>query len=75
MRRLSAAISNPGPFDPPWSKLAEPNLSNKEGLPALPFRAGEVPVRDSLIMNIPEAKDYQLVYDLDISNHPTANSD
>ncbi len=26
-----------------WSKVAEPNLSNKEGLPALPFRAGKTP--------------------------------
>ena len=61
------AVSKPVAVRFAWSKLAEPNLSNKEGLPALPFRAGDVPVRDSLIMNIPEAKDYQLVYDLDIS--------
>ncbi|MBN1851300.1 MAG: 9-O-acetylesterase [Pirellulales bacterium] len=26
-----------------WHKLAVPNLMNKEGLPAVPFRAGEVP--------------------------------
>ena len=46
--------------------LAEPNLSNKEGLPAGAFRAGNVPVRDPLAMNVPEAKQYQLVYDLDL---------
>ena len=47
-----------------WNKLAEPNLANKEGLPALPFRAGEIP--DTLTRNVPEAKGYQLVYDLDL---------
>ncbi len=49
-----------------WNKLAEPNLANKEGLPAVPFRAGEVPKRDWLSLKVPEAKDYQLVYDLDL---------
>lgn len=48
-----------------WNMLAEPNLSNQEGLPALPFRAGEVP--DNLTRHAPEAKNYQLVYDLDLS--------
>lgn len=50
-----------------WSKLAEPNLMNREGLPAVPFRAGDVPVNDLLLMNVDEAKDYQLVYDLDLA--------
>lgn len=50
-----------------WHKLAEPNLANKEGLPALPFRAGDVPKRDYVTMNVPEAKDYQLVYSLDLT--------
>jgi len=49
-----------------WSKLAEPNLMNAEGLPAIPFRAGDVPDRDQLVF-IPEAKDFQLVYDLELS--------
>jgi sialate O-acetylesterase len=40
---------------------------NAEGLPASAFRAGQVPKRDLLAMNIPEAKDYQLVYDLDLA--------
>ena len=50
-----------------WSMLAEPNLMNAEGLPASAFRAGTVPKRDLLVMKVPEAKDYQLVYDLDLS--------
>jgi sialate O-acetylesterase len=50
-----------------WSMLAEPNLMNREGLPAGAFRAGTVPKRDLLALHVPEAKDYQLVYDLDLS--------
>ena len=50
-----------------WAKNAAPNLMNKEGLPASAFRAGDVPKRDYLTVNVPEAKDYQLVYALDLS--------
>ena len=50
-----------------WHKLAESNLMNKEGLPAAPFRMGEVPQRDLLEMEVPEAGDYRLVYDLDLA--------
>ena len=50
-----------------WSMLAEPNLMNAEGLPAGAFRAGTVPERDLMALNVPEAKDYQLVYDLDLA--------
>ncbi len=50
-----------------WSMLAEPNLMNAEGLPAGAFRAGTVPKRDLLGMMVPEAKNYQLVYDLDLN--------
>lgn len=50
-----------------WDKLAEPNLMNQEGLPAWPFRAGEVPTHDNLVLKVDEAKDYELVYDLDLS--------
>lgn len=49
-----------------WSMLAEPNLCNSEGLPANSFRAGDVPKRDLLALHVPEAKNYQLVYDLDL---------
>jgi len=50
-----------------WSMLAEPNLMNGAGLPVSSFRAGTVPQRDALEMFIPEARDYELVYDLDLS--------
>jgi sialate O-acetylesterase len=50
-----------------WSMLAEPNLSNAEGLPANSFRAGELPKRDAMSLHVPEAKSYALVYDLDLS--------
>src|SRR5664280_3169066 len=46
-----------------WSMLAEPNLMNAEGLPAGAFRTGTVPKRDPLVVKVPEAKDYKLVYD------------
>ena len=50
-----------------WSGLAEPNLMNTKGLPASAFRAGDLPKRDWLGMNVPEAKDYEEVYDLDLT--------
>ncbi|HEY5913452.1 MAG TPA: sialate O-acetylesterase [Verrucomicrobiae bacterium] len=50
-----------------WSMLAEPNLINSAGLPAGAFRAGAVPKRDLLVLKVPEARDYQLVYDLDLN--------
>jgi sialate O-acetylesterase len=49
-----------------WSMLAEPHLMNTDGLPAGAFRAGTVPKRDLLQLKVPEAKDYRLVYDLDL---------
>jgi sialate O-acetylesterase len=50
-----------------WSMLAEPHLMNSDGLAAGAFRAGTVPKRDLLLMKVPEAKDYRLVYDLDLA--------
>ncbi len=50
-----------------WHMLAEPNLVNSAGLPAGAFRAGTVPTRDLLALKVPEAKDYQLIYDLDLA--------
>lgn len=50
-----------------WHRNAEPNLMNKEGLPASAFRAGKVPLRDLLALNVAESKEYQLVYELDLS--------
>ncbi len=59
-----------------WDMLAEPNLVNSAGLPAGAFRAGEVPKRDLLGLKVPEAKQYQLVYDLDLAKlGPTINYD
>jgi sialate O-acetylesterase len=49
-----------------WGMMAEPNLMNREGLPGGAFRAGTVPKRDLLELKVPEAKQYQLVYDLDL---------
>jgi sialate O-acetylesterase len=51
-----------------WNQLAEPNLMNGHGLPAGAFRAGTVPKYDWLARHVPESKDYQLVYDLDLSH-------
>jgi sialate O-acetylesterase len=59
-----------------WSGLAEPNLMNLAGLPAGAFRAGSLPKRDWFGMNVPEAKDYQVVYDLDLTKlGPSINYD
>ena len=49
-----------------WHKTAEPNLCNGVGLPAVQFRAGTVPRVDTL-SKVAEAKDYTLVYDLDLA--------
>lgn len=57
-----------------WDMLAEPNLMNAEGLPAGAFRAGTIPKRDLMALKVPEAKEYQLVYDLDLAGiGPTIN--
>ena len=59
-----------------WSMLAEPNLMNAEGLPAGAFRAGAVPQRDLLALKVPEARQYRLLYDLDLSKlGPTISYD
>jgi sialate O-acetylesterase len=50
-----------------WNQLAEPNLMNSAGLPASAFRAGEIPRRDLINENVPEVKNYRLVYDLDLA--------
>jgi sialate O-acetylesterase len=50
-----------------WSKDAEPNLMNREGLPCGTFRAGDVPVIDYLAIKVAEAKGYKLIYDLDLA--------
>ena len=65
---LSApGVNRPAAMRFAWSMLAEPNLMNAEGLPAGAFRAGTMPRRDLMALKVPEAKDYQLVYDLDLT--------
>ncbi len=69
----TVVLSAPGVKQPAavrfaWHRNAVPNLMNKEGLPARPFRAGQVPKRDFLKLRIKEAEDYQLVYDLNLAN-------
>lgn len=63
----SAEVKRPVAMRFAWSMLAEPNLMNAQGLPAGAFRAGTVPHRDLLALKVPEAKQYQLVYDLDLA--------
>jgi sialate O-acetylesterase len=63
----SPTVKHPVALRFAWSGLAEPNLINAEGLPAGAFRAGDLPKRDWISMNVPEAKEYQLVYDLDLT--------
>lgn len=68
----SVVLSAPGVEHPvamrfAWSGLAQPNLMNMEGLPAGAFYAGDVPKRDWLGLHVPEAKNYQVVYDLDLT--------
>jgi len=68
----SVVLSSPDVPDPcavrfAWHKDAEPNLQNKEGLPAMAFRAGEVPRVDYLAVKVTEAQGYRLIYDLDLA--------
>jgi sialate O-acetylesterase len=64
---LSAAeVKHPVAMRYAWSMLAEPHLMNSDGLPTGAFRAGTVPKHDLLLLKVPEAKDYRLVYDLDL---------
>lgn len=63
----SPAVKHPAAMRYAWSMLAEPNLMNSEGLPAGSFRAGSVPKRDLLYRDVPEAKNYQLIYDLNLN--------
>lgn len=63
----SPSVKQPVAMRFAWSMLAEPNLMNKEGLPAGAFRSGTVPKRDLLAMKVPEAKSFELVYELDLT--------
>ena len=50
-----------------WNQTDDPNLVNAAGLPAIPFRAGEVPRPDSFKRIGAETQGYQMIYDLDLS--------
>jgi len=56
-----------------WNMMAEPNLVNEAGLPACPFRAGELPECGLLESKIPESNTYKLVYSMDPVN-PVLNN-
>ena len=69
----SVVLSAPGVTKPvamrfAWNQLATPNLMNAAGLPAGAFRAGAMPARDFLARQVPEARNYQLVYDLNLED-------
>ncbi|MDA1230071.1 MAG: 9-O-acetylesterase [Planctomycetota bacterium] len=62
---LSAeGVSTPAAFRFAWHMLAEPNLTGRTGLPAGACRGGEIP---GFLNQLPAAKEYTLVYDLDLS--------
>jgi sialate O-acetylesterase len=63
----AASVKEPSAMRFAWNKAAEPNLMNKEGLPASAFRSGKVPQIDVLALKVPEAKDYELLYSLDLA--------
>ncbi|MFZ2643042.1 MAG: sialate O-acetylesterase [Verrucomicrobiia bacterium] len=63
----SAKVTAPVAMRFAWDKSAVPNLMNKEGLPASAFRAGKEPQMDILSLKVPEAKDYELLYALDLA--------
>jgi sialate O-acetylesterase len=60
----SDKVKAPVAFRFAWHMLAEPNLSGGTGLPVGAFRGGEVP---DFLSSLTIAKEYALVYDLDLS--------
>lgn len=62
----ASGIKTPAAMRFAWHKLAEPNLVNGAGLPSPAFRAGEVPTCDFLALKVPEASEYELVYEVDL---------
>jgi len=58
-------VSHPTAVRYAWSMLAEPNLINSAGLPAGAFRTK--PAVTDALASVAEAKEYQLVYDLDLA--------
>ncbi|TAE76835.1 MAG: 9-O-acetylesterase [Verrucomicrobia bacterium] len=62
----SPVVKHPVAMRFAWSHVATPNLMNGKGLPAGAFRAAVSSGKDWLKSQVPEAKDYELVYDLDL---------
>jgi sialate O-acetylesterase len=60
----SEKVKEPVAYRFAWDKLAEPNLCGGTGLPVGACRGGEVP---DFLSTLPVAKEYRLVYDLDLS--------
>lgn len=57
-------VKSPVAFRFAWHMLAEPNLSGATGLPVGACRGGELP---DFLSQLPIAKEYSLVYDLDLN--------
>ena len=64
IKLTSDAVETPLAFRFAWHKLAEPNLVGGTGLPVGAFRGGKVP---DFADSVPDADEYQLVYDIDLS--------
>lgn len=62
----SSQVKQPVAMRYAWSQVANPNLTNREGLPARAFRATVASHQDWLRSSVPEAADFTLVYDLDL---------
>jgi sialate O-acetylesterase len=62
----SPEVKNPAAVRFAWSHIATPNLMNGKGLPAGAFRAASSSGKDWLNSHVPEAKEYELIYDLDL---------
>lgn len=62
----SPEVKHPAAMRFAWSNVATPNLMNGKGLPAGAFRAAAASNRDWLNYHVPEAKEYELIYDLDL---------
>jgi sialate O-acetylesterase len=61
----SEKVTAPAAFRFAWHMLAEPNLCGGTGLPVGAVRGGEVP---DFLSSLPVAKEYTLVYDLDLDH-------
>jgi sialate O-acetylesterase len=63
----SPAVKHPIAMRFAWSHIATPNLMNGKGLPAGAFRAA-LPIENDWLKNhVSEGKEYELVYDLDLT--------